>query len=100
MPAMTTPPPDAPTPVRVSVGMRVVDVADHVIIKIIGLIWFAVSGYFEYVELMTDKVTSHMFLFAGSAVFGILLAFTRPVVSATSDMLAVVGPYIPGRRDK
>lgn len=88
-------PPIPPTPPRASVGMTIVNIADNVVVKIIGLIWFTGSGYFEYLEVTTDKVTSHMVLFAVSAVFGVLLAFTRPVVAATGSMLAVVGPYIP-----
>ena len=98
---MTPPiPPVLPVPpvVRVSVGTKVVDIADNVIVKLIGLIWFAGSGYFEYVEVTSDKVTSHLILFAASALFGIALAFTRPVVAAAGGLLTVVGPYIPGRR--
>ena len=96
-------PPIAPIPdvvvvPRASVGMKVVDVADHVIVKLIGLIIFASSGYFEYIEVTSDKITSHLILFACSAAFGIALAFTRPVVATAAAVLTVVGPYIPGRR--
>lgn len=80
---------------RSSVGMKVVDIADNVIVKIIGLIWFAGSGYFEYLEVISDKTTVHMVLFAVSAMFGVALAFTRPVVTAASGLLTVAGPFIP-----
>lgn len=96
-------PPVTPEP-RVSVGMKVVDVADHVIVKVIGLIIFAGSGFFMYRELMSPTtVTSLMFLFAAGCVFGIALSFTRPVVATAASLLSVAGPYIPrfgaGRRE-
>ena len=91
-----------PDPPRPSASLHVESVANSVIVKIIGLIMFAGSGYFEYLEVLKTDSQSNakLFLFAGVAVFGVALAFTQPVVAATKGIIVVIGPYIPtfGRR--
>lgn len=87
MPAMTAP--------RMSV--KVEAVADSVILKLVGLLTFAGSGYFLFLEFKTPPThTSHIALFLGTALFGLALAFTKPVVNTAQSILVVIGPYIPG----
>lgn len=86
---MTTPPVE-------TTGVKIVAIADSVIVKIIGLLLFGGSGYFEYREYAVPPVhTSHLIIFGISMLFGLALALTKPVVATLSALVTVVGPYIP-----
>ncbi len=62
------------------------------------MIWFAGSAHFEYLEVTTTKGTVHMAMFAVSALFGVALAYPRPVMEAASGLVAIAAPYLPKRK--
>ena len=84
-------PPNRPTPI----GTKIENVGTRVMLKLVGLVIFAGSGFFLYKEvLVPPSHTSHILIFAGIGVFGLMLAFPAATMGALKGMVGIASPYL------
>lgn len=88
---------------RPSTEVKVMSTATHLLCLLVGLAFAGVCCFLLYRDTAEPGPlhTTHIALFLGGAIFGILLALPRQVFPVVQRIVVIVTPFIPvigGRR--
>lgn len=92
------------TPLRPSTEIKIERAGAVVVRLVVGLVMFAFGGVFDYLEYKEPAPihTTHLAIFTGIALLGILVAAGRFVFPVIQQVVVIAGqtnlPFIGGKR--